>query len=213
MHRIKPSPSEIERLRTSVQECGFGALPAAIVPAALEVLKKEAAERCGASSLASRTSGLRYRGRMAPLGPEAEHLLSHDATALLAGVFGGRWALSKEFSCLTYYGPGDHLGLHRDEPADACEVTFLAYISASGPAPTSTDTGLVLRVFREGPRAERRIGLTIPTTAGAVVVGRGCEIWHERPMLQPKENVTAVTGCFRRLRAVGQPAAGEPATL
>src|SRR6185295_10895773 len=106
----------------------------------------------------------------------------------LYSVFDERLMLAEGVSCLTFYGEGDHLGPHVDEPASECAVTILVYLDASGAAsPPAPGTGLVLRVYTEQKPEGEAARLTIPTRTGAIVVGRGSRVWHERPRLLPGE--------------------------
>ena len=119
-----------------------------------------------------------------------------EVLQLLQSLFGETFALTESCSCLTFYGEGDHLGPHLDKPANQCCVTVLAYLAAVSPQPHSCDTGLALRIYGPELNATRDPPLTIPTTTGSLVIGRGARIWHERPMLKRGERVTALTGCY-----------------
>lgn len=188
---------QLSRLRASVNRFGFGSIENALIPSSLNALVAEAEARFGEAVGAERTDDLKYRGRLVSLGPVALGLLrAPDARELLLEVFGDELQLSEGVSCLTFYSEGDHLGPHLDQPVNQCAVTIIIYLSASSPAPESSDTGLVLRVYGETitPNADAR--LSIPTRAGSIVVGRGSKIWHERPALKQGERVVAITGCF-----------------
>jgi hypothetical protein len=148
---------------------------------------------------AEQTASLNYRARLTSLGPAAQRLLQgQEARDLLREVFGQDMTLSEGVSCLTFYGEGDHLGAHLDEPAAECSVTILVYLAANGAtSPPSPDTGLVLRVYGDRKPDGEAARFCIPTRAGAIVVGRGSKVWHERPRLLPGEQVVALTGCFK----------------
>lgn len=190
-------PGDVEQLCGSVRAFGFGCLPDAIAPMTLQKLQDEARERYSLAVFADQSAELSYRANLVSLGPEAAGLLSGvEARELMHSVFGQRVQLSLGVSCLTYYREGDYLGPHLDQPAEQCAVTALVYLSATGAASPASATGLVLRVYGQEAPAGREPVLTIPTSAGALVVGRGSQVWHERPVLQPGEQVMAITGCY-----------------
>ena len=195
--QLNYEPGDVEQLRRSVRTFGFGCLPEAIAPTALQKLQSEARERYSVAVFADQSAELSYRANLVSLGPEAEGLLSgREAKELMYSVFGQHVELSAGVSCLTYYGEGDFLGPHLDQPAEQCAVTALVYLSATAADSPASGTGLVLRVYGEEAPAGREPMLTIPTLAGAIVVGRGSKVWHERPVLQPGEQVMAITGCY-----------------
>lgn len=198
METLLYSPEEVAELRRNVEMFGFGCLTGAIAADVLAAMQAEARERFPESLRAEQSIDLAYRANISSLGPCAsEFLNSHRAIELLAQVFDGTFALADGVSCLTFYKEGDHLGAHRDQPADECQVTVLAYLVASGPAPKEGPTGLELRVYGEEMPPSGEPILTIPTRVGAIVLGRGSMVWHERPKLQPGEFVSALTGCYK----------------
>jgi hypothetical protein len=162
-------------------------------------LQREAEARLGLALFAEQTTDLHYRARLTSLGPAAARLLGGpEARHLLREVFSEDLTLSEGVSCLTFYSEGDHLGAHVDEPAAECTVTILVYLAVHGATiPASPDTGLVLRVYGDRRPEGEAARFTIPTRAGAIVVGRGSRVWHERPRLLPGEQVVALTGCFK----------------
>lgn len=182
----------------SVRQFGFGALIDGLSQETLAALQAEADATLGNMVEAESAANLKYRARMGSLGPIAKAVLnSEEMTGLLTRVFGGHFAISDHISCYTHYASSDHLGAHLDKPAKDCAVTILIYVRAASPAPNAADTGLVLRVYGE---TEDTIGsprLSIPTAEGTVALGHGSRFWHERPALQPGENVVAITGCYR----------------
>jgi len=206
------SPADLRRLRADVQTYGFGCLPDALSPLLLDALQREAESRLGLALFAEQATELHYRARLTSLGTVAAQLLgSPAARELLQAVFDDSLTLSEGVSCLTFYGEGDHLGAHLDQPAAECAVTILVYLAASGSTmPSLPDTGLVLRVYSEQPPHGEPPRLIIPTRAGSIVVGRGSRVWHERPRLLPGEHVVALTGCFKQAGDVSpaQPPAG-----
>jgi hypothetical protein len=189
--------NDVEKLCLSVRSFGFGLLPGAIVPSVLRGLQHEADERVGAAKLAQTSADFKYRANITSLGPQASDFLhSQQLTGLLATIFGERFVLTENRSCLTFYREGDHLGPHLDMPAEECVVTIIVCIAATGPAQRSPQTGLELRVYGQEMTSNRETRLTIPTHTGAIVVGRGSKFWHERPMLRKGEQATALTGCY-----------------
>lgn len=190
---------DLDSLRAAVRDYGFGsvddALSAAmltIMQAEVETLRKEALE-------ARQTVGLKYSANIVPLGTICrEFLKSVEVSTLLRNVFGEAYALSEGISCVNFYDEGDHLGPHVDKPELDCAATLLVYITAFSPAPHAMDTGLVLKVYDSEPSEITRPRLTLPTWTGGIVIGRGAEIWHERPILKAQESITVLTSCFRR---------------
>jgi len=138
-----------------------------------------------------------YRSRIAEIGDFARSFLNSSSVAwVLRSAFGPTLILSEKASCYTYYGPGDFLSRHRDRH-DACAATLIVYLEARSTDPPPLDTGLVLRVFGEEVSNQTEPSLTIPTRINTLVAGRGARFWHERPSLQSKECVIALTACFR----------------
>jgi hypothetical protein len=189
-------PHQLERLRGSIKECGFGCVERALDDDLLERLQCEARSQVGAAVTADGDDETSYHARIGQLGPVARRLLeSPETAALLQAVFGAEVVLTDNASCFTYYVGNDHLGLHRDRPS-SCLVTLIVYLDAVSPDPSSVDTGLVLRVYARDPPANEPPAVIIPTMVGSLVIGRGSETWHERPRLQPGEHVVALTACF-----------------
>ncbi|MQX38098.1 2OG-Fe(II) oxygenase [Roseospira navarrensis] len=199
------------RAARSVARHGFAPLPGAIAPAMLAALQDEADARLTdavfaeqtAQQTAQQTEDLAYRAHMTGLGPVAGAFLRDDRVrGLLTGLFGGDYVLSEHISCLTRYGPADHLGAHQDSPAEDCAVTIILYLRADSPDPAAPDTGLVLNVYGETRESVARgARLRIPTRPGTLVLGRGSRIWHARPPLKAGESVVAITGCYREAAA------------
>src|SRR5437660_4672902 len=136
--------ADLERLRDDVRTYGFSCLPDALSPPVLDALQHEAESRLDLARSAEQVSALSYRAKISSLGPAASSLLGGpDARDLLYSVFEEQLMLAEGVSCLTFYGEGDHLGAHLDEPASECAVTILVYLTASGAAsPPSPATGL-----------------------------------------------------------------------
>lgn len=195
---IDLSRDDVEKVRRRVQSFGFELLSGSVDPSVLRGLQEEAVERNGAALFAERSAGLNYRANIASLGPLAKNFLcSRQLTALLATIFGEKFALTEHRSCLTFYKEGDHLGPHLDQPAAECAVTIIVYVAATGRNHRSSQTGMELRVYGQEMTRNDEAQVTIPTHTGAIVIGRGSKFWHERPMLQPGEQVAALTGCYR----------------
>lgn len=181
-----------------VTETSFAPFEAAITSNWLSCMQAEAQDALANSVLAEQTEGLSYRAKISGLGPVARSFLLEPAViSLLSEYFGGRYALSEDISCLTFYDADGHLGVHLDEPAEKCSVTIIIYLAATSPDPNAVDTGLVLNVYGESEASIGQPSLRIATRPGTIVLGRGSRVWHERPPLKPGECVTAITGCFR----------------
>lgn len=205
-------PIDVERtaaLQRSVQTFGFADFDAAIAPATFDALRAEAraslpgaleAERSADGAERPEGAPRSYRAGITGLGPAALGFLTDAAVLqLLRDYFGGDYALSEGISCLTFYASGGHLGAHLDRPAEDCAVTIIIYLDAVSPDAAAPDTGLVLMIYGEDEASVGEARLRIPTRAGSIVLGRGSQVWHERPPLRPGESVVAITGCFRQL--------------
>lgn len=196
-------------LRRSVQTFGFADFADAIAPATFDALRAEAraslpgaleAERSADGTEQPEGAPLSYRAGITSLGPVAHGFLTDAAILqLLRDYFGGDYDLSEGISCLTFYDSGGHLGAHLDRPAENCAVTIIIYLEAVSPDPAAPDTGLVLAIYGKDPDSVGVPRIRIPTRAGSIVLGRGSQVWHERPALRPGESVVAITGCFRQL--------------
>jgi hypothetical protein len=192
----------VAMLQSSIHLYGFGHLDGVIAPTVLKKMQEEATGLYDSARFARQSSSLAYSARMTSLGPVAQEFLSGVALLnLLRAMFGHGYALTRDRSCLTFYGPEDHLGPHLDKPADECVVTIIVYLTAtrSRAKSRSDETGLKLRIFGETLAENAEPILTIPTVTGAIVLGHGSKVWHERPRLQQGENVVALTGCYRSL--------------
>jgi hypothetical protein len=200
MPQLICTPNDFQELRKSVAEYGFGCLFGSIAPGALQGLQAEALERYAASCTAEQSNAFNYRANVISLGPTATKFLCESLLIdFLSQVFGEKFVLADQKSCFTFYRAGDHLGAHRDEPEAECSITVIVYLAARGPLPRSSCTGLELRVYGEDMANAATPRLTIPTQTGAVVVGRGSKVWHERPKLNAGESVDALTACYRRV--------------
>jgi hypothetical protein len=204
MHQVAYTATDVERLKSSIDEFGFGCVPHAILPEALDGLRAEAKERFALALLAEQKAELSYKANVVSLGERAKELVTSSKTYdLLHTLFGEKFELVNDSSCLTYYGEGHHLGPHLDKPATSCLVTMIAYLQAWGPEPRPSETGLVLRVYGQDQASLSAACMSIPTYAGSLVLGRGSKFWHERPMLLQGEYVTAITGCYRPISPEG----------
>lgn len=189
---------EIGRLRSAVSANGFAYSDILLGEGLLEALQSEARVALGNAIRAEDDGVIRYRAKMGNLGKAGREFLADRGTnSLLSGIFAEPVILSDDASCYTFYSGGDHLGLHQDR-ADSCHATLIAYLDARGPKHPPASTGLELRVYgKERPNEDDRPALIIPTVAGRLVVGRGSQVWHERPRLAKGEHVIALTSCFR----------------
>jgi len=187
----------LEQLRSGIDAFGFGTLTATIWPDVLAGMRKEA-DLCREAIQVEQQSGLRYHAALAPLGRKATRLLGSQALShVLARVFGGSFSLTEGRSCMTFYGEGDFLGPHQDQPAEECAVTIIVYLEVADAAIRHGQTGLELLVYGETMTPDAVPRLVIPTRAGAIVVGRGSAFYHERKRLARQERVVALTGCYR----------------
>jgi hypothetical protein len=199
MPHLNYTQSDVETLRRGVCEFGFGFLPDLVPPDTFAKLEREAKDTSDTAVSAKRTGAVNYQASIVSLGPESQSFLfGLEMTGLLSTVFGEMVAPSEDRCCLTLYREGDHLGPHRDEPANECWVTAILYIDVGRAAADAGSTGLVLRVYGEEVNEEPQARLTIPTAPGILVLGRGAKFWHERPALAHGEYVAALTACYRR---------------
>jgi hypothetical protein len=189
---------DLAGMAESVRSFGFGALNNGLSPETLIALQAEADRALATMARAESSTTLKYSARMCGLGPVASAVLKgEDMSGLLERVFDGQFELSDHISCLTHYGPADHLGAHLDKPASDCVVTILLYLRARSRVSSTGETGLLLHVYGETEDTVGEARLSIPTCEGTVVLGRGSQFWHERPRLQVGEEVIAITGCYK----------------
>ncbi|MEM6858430.1 MAG: hypothetical protein AAF559_11210 [Pseudomonadota bacterium] len=195
---------EQDCLADQIHHFGFCEARAGIEPAALLMLRHAAQAQLRSAQPAQQLESgkLQYQAFITELGPTIErHFERPELLELLASLFGASFALTSDRSCLTRYKAGDHLGAHRDEPADECDVTIIAYLKVVDGSPCETDAlSPRLNIYtRERPRPEEEPRLVIPSAEGTLVIGIGSQIWHERPDLTDGQEVVAVTGCYHRL--------------
>ncbi|MGB1261357.1 MAG: hypothetical protein ACPG52_00485 [Cognaticolwellia sp.] len=189
-----------EEITALVEYCSFASYKAAIQTNWLAALQEEARTLFSNAVYAEQQEQLAYSAHVTGLGPVADRFLRHKSVSnLLTTYFGATFELSEEISCLTFYSTSDHLGPHLDKPAERCSVTIIIYIFAESPDPAATDTGLLLNVYGGNHSSISSQKLQIPSIPGTIVLGRGSEVWHERPRLKQGERVTAITGCFHAL--------------
>jgi hypothetical protein len=194
---IRVTTETMSSFRAYASEFGFAHLEDALSNDVMAGLRAEALAQSTVALPAVGTDANAYRSKIAEIGDFARSFLTSSAVEhLLQATFEQPFVLSEHASCYTYYGPGNFLSRHRDR-SDACAVTLIVYLDAVSPDPQSAQTGLALRVF--GDEGESRIdpSAVIPTRIGTLVAGRGSKFWHERPQLQPGEQVVALTTCFR----------------
>jgi len=142
-------------------------------------------------------SDIKYQASLKDLGEKGKAFLNSLWMAdLINTLFKTKLTPDSKASCYTYYKEGDFLSPHLDHP-EQCIVTTILYLDAtSNPSPTGK-TGLELHLYEnEMLLSARRPSATIPTIKGELLVGLGSQTWHERPMLQAGELVTAITACY-----------------
>lgn len=189
---------DADRLARAVLATGFDIVDQAIEPAALEALRAEARAQKRIAAHASRATSPVYSARIGKLGEYAKAFLCSPTLArLVADVVGAPVEVNISMSCFTFYDEGDCLGPHLDQPADECAVTVIVYLEVEAGPDSPRSTGLVLCVFGPEMRDDSRPIVTIPSAVGAMVIGRGSQVWHERPRLSRSESVTALTACYR----------------
>jgi hypothetical protein len=201
MPHLNYTRSDVRTLRRGVQEFGFGFLPGIVPSGIFATLAREADEAANTAVAAKRVGAVNYQASIASLGAESKaFLFGLEMASLLSAVFDESVSPSEDRSCLTIYRAGDHLGLHRDEPANECWVTAILYLDVRGAAADAPATGLVLHVYGEEIAEVSQPQLSVPTLPGTLILGRGARFWHERPALAQGEYVAALTACYRRSR-------------
>ena len=196
--------SQILELRRDIAEFGFCSLQGFVSPDAVSYMREEADTVFSSSKFVSQCAPeqLGYKARIGSFGKEIAAFYEGSlALGLVERLFDGRFELSRDLSCITYYKSGDFLGPHLDTPAELCTVTILLYLDVKRPHVVEETTGLEIRIYGEEMCAGMAPILTIPSNVGTVVLGRGSRFWHERPPLKSGESVTALTGCYRQLSA------------
>ena len=141
---------------------------------------------------------LKYSAGISQLGPKAKQWLEgNELLGTLSLLTGDSHCLTEDMSCITVYQCGDQLGPHKDQPPEKCDVTCILYLDCESPNPDSPLSGLRLNVFGRCRASINHAPLaTILTKAGRLAIGRGSQVWHERPLLKTGESVIAMTVCF-----------------
>lgn len=133
-------------------------------------------------------------------GPGLDDLyLGEDLADLVSTVAGARCVPLGAGASYSGYGPGDHLGLHRDIPG--CDVTVIVVVDDTGderrrPHPLwtwperATDS---LAAIRATPRRGRR---AVRARAGEAVVVLGSVVPHELPTLPAHQRRVIAPLCF-----------------
>lgn len=182
---------------SDLHSIGFTCIHGRVPSKKLEELRSEALRaRCEAKAVQS-TSCHGYRAHLSGLGDAGRDFLSGNSMAkLMEALFCVPLVLERDASCYTYYGPGDFLGAHVDH-AEQCVVTAILYLDVVRPDPPSERTGLELCILGAEPAGSQRAPRAVfPTEIGALIVGLGSAHWHERPVLQDGEHLTAITSCY-----------------
>ena len=176
---------------------GFTCFPRLVGSELLSDLRAEALLSKNSAKAVASTSGPRYQARMSRLGDAGRAFLNGDTmTRLVGALFEMPLAANDIASCYTHYQPGDFLQAHVDH-AEQCVVTAILYLDVVHSDRDVDRTGLELHILDAVPSGTRRVRhATIPTTTGALVIGLGSVHWHERPVLQEGEYLTAMTACY-----------------
>lgn len=188
----------LEDLAAELNCVGFGSLTGMVNAKALSSLSQEALERRREAKLVSGEVPCFHHAHLSKLGNcGVSFLTSCLMEGLLSSLFREPLVLATDASCYTYYGPGDCLGPHLDDP-DQCLITVILYVDVKSPCQRRSDTGLQLRIRGGSGEKPGAVRAVLTTVRGMIVVGLGSEHWHERPQLQTGEHVTALTACFSR---------------
>lgn len=182
---------------SDLKTVGFTSFPGLILSTLVSELHAEAVRNKKNARSASSTSGHGYRAHLSGLGEAGRAFLAgRTMTALNGALFRMPLAPDKLASCYTYYQPGDFLGAHVDHP-EQCSVTAILYLDVVCSGRNPARTGLELHVLGAAPSEQHCVRpAIIPTRTGSLVLGVGSVYWHERPMLQDGEYVTAMTACY-----------------
>jgi hypothetical protein len=176
---------------------GFICFPCLVGSEVVSDLRAEALLGKDSARAVASTSGTKYRARMSGLGDAGRDFLSGDTmTGLVGALFEMPLEANNIASCYTHYQPGDFLEAHVDH-AEQCVVTAILYLDVVHSNKSLDSTGLELHILDAIPSGGHRARrATIPTKTGALVLGLGSVHWHERPMLQEGEYLTAMTACY-----------------
>jgi hypothetical protein len=182
---------------SDLNKIGFTCFPELIDATLLSELRSEALRCKHDAKRASSTSGHGYRAQLSGLGEAGRAFLTGST---MAGLIGAMFHIPLEpdkiASCYTYYQPGDFLGAHVDHP-EQCSVTAILYLDVVRSDRDSDRTGLELHILSASPSDDGSQPRAIMTSEpGSLIVGLGSLHWHERPMLQDGEYLTAMTACY-----------------
>lgn len=180
-----------------LRETGFARIKSYLPEGLFSELRLEANSLKLTAKPVSSDSEIKYQARLEGLGEKGKAFLAGQwMTDLTNALFKPKLIPDNTASCYTYYKEGDFLAPHQDHP-EQCIVTTILYLDVTGnPSPTGK-TGLELHLYKnETLLSSRQPSAIIPTIEGELLVGLGSQTWHERPILQAGESVTAITACY-----------------
>lgn len=184
--------------RSDLDKTGFACMQGFVNPQVLLELQREALRMKNEARPVYSSSDCQYRAHLSGLGAAGlTFLAGRSISKLLDLLFQAPFSLERDSSCYTFYQPGDFLGPHLDR-IEHCTVTAILYLDATQPEHKTDRTGLELHILGISSSEENQMRTIIPSVVGTLVVGLGSENWHERPMLQDGEYLTALTSCFTR---------------
>jgi Tfp pilus assembly protein PilF len=192
------SGSELALLKAAVAADGFAAFgPPAIDDATLTAMRTEADYQKAKGWGRTNSKAVDHRCWRANLGPVARSFLTMGETIqLMSEVVGVDVIPRFEATCITYYeGPLDFLGVHHDRP-QICSYTLILYLAAVWPSTGAPGPGLELHIFAPDDEAGTMPIRRIATRENMLVIGRGADVLHSRPVLREGESVVALTACF-----------------
>jgi Tfp pilus assembly protein PilF len=178
-------------LRDAIAAAGFAPLgPPALADALFEALRAEAAAQRSSGWGKPLGAAVDHDAWRANLGPKGfAYATAPETLALIGSAVGEPVSFSGEASCYTYYETaGSFLGRHCDR-LESCAYTLILYLEAEVPPAQAPSAGMTLLVHGEPPTS-------IATLPNRLVLGRGAQVWHERPPLASGERVVALTACY-----------------
>ncbi len=208
---------EQQRMAAELAAEGFAAYgPPALPRERFEALCRDArAQRPGGWGQPQRQTVEHQAWRAEPGEAGRAFLHSPEVLALLQALVGEPVLPSPAGTCYTYYdGPGGHMATHLDRAID-CSFTLILYLEAEWPADAEPGPGLDLEFWPPGPLPEpdRPPSRRVATRPNLLLVGKGAQVPHRRPLLAAGERLVALTACYapallRRSLGTPQP---EPA--
>ena len=191
------SDPDFQNVLHGLSNAGFARIKSYLPEELFSELCLEASSLKPTAKPVSSDSNIKYQASLKGLGEKGKAFLAGQRMAdLIKALFTPKLTPDNKASCYTYYKEGDFLSPHQDHP-EQCIVTTILYLDATSNPSSTGKTGLELHLYEnEMLLSTRQPSAIIPTIKGELLVGLGSQTWHERPMLQMGESVTAITACY-----------------